>query len=258
LSVFSQIQSLEEEIVRLQTQAEEFSESTMDSLKKLKIVSNMKIADIGCGTGSVSFVLSRLLGDQGMVIGVDFNQFAIKHCKKIAYAENITNTRFVVADATNLEFGSRVFDLAYSRFLFQHLKDTKKALEEMIRVTKRGGMIMVEDCDLFTWIVYPENASISKLWHWYESVQGERGTDPQIGRKLFSMFLDEGLEPQVEVHSRAVYCNKTPFWGSITAVLSKIDNEELRSVIQGIEEFSKLPGSLFVFPLVFRVWSQIT
>lgn len=244
-------------MVRLQTQAEEFSESTMESLKKLNIESNMKVIDIGCGTGDVSFMMSQFVGTQGTVIGVDFNQFAVKHCKKKAQSENISNTKFFVADATNLEFDSQTFDLAYSRFLFQHIKDTKKALQEMIRVTRPGGTIMVEDCDLFTWIVYPENPSVSKLWHWYESVQVERGTDPQIGRKLFSMFLDEGLMPNVEVHSRAVYCNRTLFWNSIIAVLSRIKNEELRSLIQGIEKFSKSPSSLFVFPLVFRVWTKI-
>ena len=39
---------------------------------------------------------------------------------------------------------------------------------------------MVEDCDLFTWLVYPKNESVSKLWHWYESIQVDRGTDPEI------------------------------------------------------------------------------
>lgn len=244
-------------MARLQTQAEEFSESTLESLRKLNLGPNMKVVDVGCGTGSVSFEMSRLVGKHGKVTGIDFNPFAVKHCEKIAQGNKISNIKFMVADATNLEIESQNFDLAYSRFLFQHIKDSKKALEEMIRVTRPGGMIMVEDCDLFTWIVHPENPSVSKLWHWYESVQIERGTDPRIGRKLYSMFLNRGLDACVEVHSRAVYRKKTPFWDSIIAVLSKIDNKELKAVIHGIEQFSKCPDSLFVFPLVFRVWAQI-
>ena len=116
---------------------------------------------------------------------------------------------------------------------------------------------MVEDCDLFTWLVYPKNDSVSKLWHWYESIQLERGTDPEIGRKLYAMFLDEGLEPNVDVYSKSVYRNRNTFWKSITAVLEKINIDQLKNLIGGIEEFAVTPNSLFVFPLVFRVWARI-
>jgi hypothetical protein len=39
--------------------------------------------------------------------------------------------------------------------------------------------------------------------------------------------------------------------------LEKIKSQELRSLIKGIEEFAKTPDSIFVFPLVFRVWSSV-
>ncbi|MDQ5869258.1 MAG: hypothetical protein M3530_05970, partial [Thermoproteota archaeon] len=71
------------------------------------------------------------------------------------------------------------------------------------------------------------------------------------------MFLDEGLEPSVDVYSKSVYRNRNAFWKSITAVLEKIKSEELKNLIRGIEEFAKTPNSLFVFPLVFRVWARI-
>lgn len=256
MDIFSQIQSLKEEMTRLQTQAEEFSSSTEESLMKLGIKSDMNVADIGCGTGSVSFMISRLVGKLGQVIGVDSNQYAINYCNEIVRSKGIPNIKFMISDATRLEFESHTFDVAYSRFLFQHVKNASEALREMVRVTKPGGAVMVEDCDLFTWLVYPKNESVSKLWHWYESIQVERGTDPEIGRKLYSMFLDEGLEPSVDVYSKSVYLNRHIFWKSITGVLEKINNEELKSLINGIQEFAVTSNSLFVFPLVFRVWAR--
>jgi len=216
----------------------------------------MKVADIGCGTGSVSFMISPMVGKLGRVVGVDSNQHAINYCAEIARSNSILNTKFIISDASRLNLESHTFDVAYSRFLFQHLKEANEALCEMIRITKPGGIVMVEDCDLFTWLVYPNNESVSKLWHWYESIQIERGTDPEIGRKLYAMFLDEGLEPSVDVYSKSVYLNRDVFWKSITAVLEKINSEPLKSLISGIEEFASTPNSLFVFPLVFRVWAQ--
>jgi ubiquinone/menaquinone biosynthesis C-methylase UbiE len=215
----------------------------------------MKVIDIGCGTGSVSFMISPMVGEQGRVVGVDSNQYAINYCNEMTRSNGILNANFMISDATSLDFKSHTFDVSYSRFLFQHLKETSEALREMVRITKPGGVIMVEDCDLFTWLMYPKNESVSKLWHWYESIQAERGTDPEIGRKLYAMFLDEGLEPSVDVYSTSVYLNRDAFWKSITGVLEKINNEELKSLINGIQEFAMTSNSLFVFPLVFRVWA---
>jgi ubiquinone/menaquinone biosynthesis C-methylase UbiE len=201
-------------------------------------------------------MISPMVGEHGRVVGVDSNQYAINYCNEIAQRQSILNTKFMISDATDLDFESHTFDVSYSRFLFQHVKAASEALREMVRITKPGGVVMVEDCDLFTWLVYPKNESVSKLWHWYESIQVERGTDPEIGRKLYSMFLDEGLEPSVDVYSKSVYLNRDVFWKSITAVLEKINNEELKSLISGIEEFAMTSNSLFVFPLVFRVWAR--
>jgi ubiquinone/menaquinone biosynthesis C-methylase UbiE len=257
LDVFSQIQSLKEELGRLQTQAEEFSASTKESLAKLQVKPDMNVLDVGCGTGDVSFMIASMVGPNGQVVGIDFNPFAINYCSEIAKGLNMDNARFYVADAMKLDFDSASYDTTYSRFVLQHIKDPKKVLREMIRVTKPGGQVMIEDCDLFTWIVHPENNSVSALWHWYEKVQVERGTDPQIGRKLYSMFLEEGLHPNVDIYSKCVYSSRSTFWRSITSVLEKINSQELKGLVKGIEEFARTPNSIFVFPLVFRIWSTI-
>jgi ubiquinone/menaquinone biosynthesis C-methylase UbiE len=257
LDVFSQIQSLKEEIDRLQAQAEQFSSSTCESLTKLGVKSGMHVLDVGCGTGSVSFMIAPIVGSSGLVIGVDSNPFVVDYCKDMARKLNVNNTKFFEADATRLNLEDQNFDITYSRFMFQHIPEAKKALREMIRMTRKGGYIMVEDCDLYTWIVSPENQSVSKLWHWYESIQVDRGTDPRIGRKLYSMFLEEGLKPSVDIYSKSVTANEKGFWKSINSVLKKIDNAELKSLINGIEEFANMTDSMFVFPLVFRVWSKI-
>lgn len=57
-------------------------------------------------------------------------------------AENITlpNTRSIVGDARNLEFGDKSFDVAYSNSVIEHvggLTDQRKMADEVMRVGKR-------------------------------------------------------------------------------------------------------------------------
>ena len=84
-------------MARLQTQADEFSTSAEESLMKLEIKPNMKVVDIGCGTGNVSFMISPMVGERGAVVGVDSNHNAINYCNEIAQKNAILNAKFMVA-----------------------------------------------------------------------------------------------------------------------------------------------------------------
>lgn len=259
MDVFSRISSLDEEMHRLQTQAEEFSVFVRDSLQKAGLREGKKVADIGCGTGDVSLVAAELAGSSGSVVGLDANPTAIEQCKKSALAKGAKNVSFRVGDALNTKLPSAEFDIVYSRFLFQHVKDPRKCLKEMTRIAKRpGGMIMVEDCDLHTWLAEPENKYVDQLWSWYESIVKQKGSDPRIGKRLYKLFIEQNLEPKVQVYSLAVLYGNRRMWKTITGVLKKLeDNDRGRELVEGIEEFAAKRDSIFVFPLIFRVWAEL-
>jgi ubiquinone/menaquinone biosynthesis C-methylase UbiE len=255
VDIFSKIASLEEEMSRLQIQAEEFSGFVNEALKKTGISSGMSAADIGCGTGHVSFTMSQMVGPNGSVVGLDANPTAIDFCNKMALSKDIKNVKFVIGDAQNMELESSSFDLVFSRFLLQHVKDPDRSLEEMIRIAKPGGEVMVEDCDLQCWTVEPPDRYVDQLWTWYESVVRQKGSDPAIGRKLYRMFVSKGFEPQVEIYSIPIIWDNRRMWDSIFSVLKKLDDSS--KIIKGIEEFKEKKESMFVFPLVFRVWTRV-
>ena len=48
----------------------------------------------------------------------------------------------------DLPFADRTFDAVVTRFSFHHLEDPKKALDEMVRVCRPGGRVVV--CDVYT------------------------------------------------------------------------------------------------------------
>ena len=61
----------EQELARLRRQAKLIDPITRQFLIQAGVTSGMRILDVGCGAGDVSFIAASLIGSQGEVIGVD-------------------------------------------------------------------------------------------------------------------------------------------------------------------------------------------
>ncbi len=96
------------------------------------------ILDAGCGPGRDS----RLLTERGFnVIGVDLSKELLKIAKRMN-----PKTRFICADIRELPFKDNYFDGVWCSAVLLHfetIEDVKKALKEMYRVLKPGGIIFI-------------------------------------------------------------------------------------------------------------------
>ncbi len=117
--------------------------SYMESLPSLKFA---KVLELGCGIGYQSAFLSKI-ADQ--VIATDLADEDIEaHAPGMKKAEelhkklNISNVKFVSCSAEDLPFEDASFDLVYSSHVLEHIPDLNKAMQEMARVLKPGGIFM--------------------------------------------------------------------------------------------------------------------
>ncbi|MTI66528.1 MAG: class I SAM-dependent methyltransferase [Firmicutes bacterium] len=108
------------------------------ALSMFNIKRGMKVLDIGCGTGNFSIKLAKMGCN---VIGIDVSEDMLKEAEKKALDEGL-NIEFKKMDVYNLDFDEK-FDAVFSMAAFEFIKDTKKALDEMFRVVKNGGQILV-------------------------------------------------------------------------------------------------------------------
>lgn len=109
--------------------------------KTIKSKGLLKVLDAGCGTGSKSFLLAKNGLD---VVGCDFSEYVIKEAdlerKKNYETEKI---EFCFQDITSLTFNDSTFDAVVCWGVLMHVTDLKNALDELCRVVKPGGMLVI-------------------------------------------------------------------------------------------------------------------
>ncbi|OGO78609.1 MAG: ubiquinone biosynthesis methyltransferase UbiE [Clostridiales bacterium GWB2_37_7] len=99
----------------------------------------MKVLDVGCGTGNFSIKLAQ----QGCkVIGIDISDEMLDIARTKAEKQKL-DIEFCNMDVYNLQFETGCFDAVFSMAAFEFIVKPQAALDEMMRVTKKGGQIFV-------------------------------------------------------------------------------------------------------------------
>lgn len=121
--------------------AECMRESGEALINKLRITPGMNILDLGCGDGTTALPAARLGAN---VSGVDIARNLVDAGNKRIREEGLTNITIREGDATNLEgLADETFDLVVSIFGAMFAPKPFDVAKEMVRVTRRGGKIVM-------------------------------------------------------------------------------------------------------------------
>lgn len=114
----------------------------------LQLQPGHRVLDVGCGPGTDTLTLAATVGPQGQVWGVDYDPQMIEEASERARGAGVDDwVTHVHADAADLPFEDDYFHGCRSERVFQHLEQPGRALDEMIRVTRPGGWIVLADPD---------------------------------------------------------------------------------------------------------------
>lgn len=109
-----------------------------------------KTLEIGVGLGADH----QKLAEHGAILtGVDLTPRAINHTKRRFELMNLTSD-LQIADAENLPFEDNSFDAVYSWGVLHHSPDTQKAVNEVYRVLKSGGLAKIMIYNKYSLIGY--------------------------------------------------------------------------------------------------------
>jgi SAM-dependent methyltransferase len=93
-------------------------------------VSARRVLDVGCGTGSTTLAVARLLGSKGSCTGIDISEPMLAVARARAEREAVP-ARFICADAQAHTFEPASVDLIMSRFGVMFFADPVRAFENL-------------------------------------------------------------------------------------------------------------------------------
>jgi len=111
------------------------------SIEKL-LPRDLTLADVGCGTGSLTFELARFARK---VIGVDLSREMLRRARAIAKERKLGNVEFRQGDALEVPLPSRSVDAAFCVMVLHFVPDPARAIANLCRITRLGGPIILVD-----------------------------------------------------------------------------------------------------------------
>jgi len=114
--------------------------------KKVNPYSHKKVLDVGCANGYSTIAISRP-GDN-FIWGIDASIEAIEMANRLKKEKGFKDLTFQVGQMTEIPFDSEYFDIVYAKRSLSNLpsiREQKKAIKEISRVTKMGGHVYIFD-----------------------------------------------------------------------------------------------------------------
>jgi SAM-dependent methyltransferase len=109
-------------------------------LAQARIEPGMRVLDLAAGSGDPAIAIAGLVGADGEVTALDVSAEMLEVCEDNAREAGRTNMTFACADAEALPFADETFDRVTSRLGIMYFVDAQKALSEIRRVLKPGGI----------------------------------------------------------------------------------------------------------------------
>ena len=215
------------------------------------------LLDCGCGPGPLTLGFAEIVAP-GRVVGIDIEPTMIDQANQLAADSEVDNLEFKVGDINDLPFGDDEFDVVFSSAVIEHLSDPVRALREMLRVTKPGGIGAVIRTDWSFPFIVPECPELSRFFELFEGGFNRIGGSLNRGRFLGSHMREAGFDvvefetnmshllgqeaASASAETYIAWMENIPLFQE-SIELGITTDAELKSMINGIREWAEHPDA---------------
>jgi ubiquinone/menaquinone biosynthesis C-methylase UbiE len=177
-----------------------------------------RLLDIGCGPGTITLDLARAVAP-GEVTGLDVSAEVVAAAEADRARAGVDNVRFAVGDVYALDDADATYDVVHAHQVLQHLSDPVRALSELRRVLKPGGVLAVRDSDYAGFIWAPADPRLTRWNELYHQVTARNGAEADAGRHLLAWVRAAGFTDVRMTSSTWTFADaeSRAWWGGLWA-----------------------------------------
>jgi SAM-dependent methyltransferase len=154
----------------------------------------MRILDVGCGSGDVSFLLCDLVGRGAEVIGVDRDADSIAVARQRTAEHECPSPTFLQCEILELQDSVGTFDAIVGRRVLMYQQDAVATIRALSKYLRPHGVMVFQEHDTTMAPASLDPLPLHKrAQFWIQEMIAREGADLHIGFNLHRIFTQAGL-----------------------------------------------------------------
>ena len=257
------------EVQRLLLQGRLYDDYTEHALRLAGLGPGMRVLDIGCGPGDVSFVAARLVGPAGTVLGVDAAPAMIELARARAVEKGFSTVHFMQSTIDAIALDEPV-DAVIGRLILMHLPDPAATLRQLSNWVRPCGVIAFAENDITDTRSIPDMPLFGQVTAGIVRAFEAMGLSPRFGTTLHAVFQDAGLgAPQLTLGTpigTAADTDILAYAAEVWRLVSPIAQQtgfaidELADIDEFVPRFREealAANAVITMPPIITAWAQV-
>jgi SAM-dependent methyltransferase len=183
----------ESETERLIRQSDFLRPITERIFRRAGLGPGMRVLDLGCGAGDVSFLAAELVGPTGSVVGIDRDPGVLASARRRAVQMGRTTVSFEERSIEGF-VASTPFDAVVGRFVLVYQRDPVEALRHVAGLLRSGGILAVVEPDMGVGVrSWPPVPLWDEVGGWIRETFRRGGVHHDVGARLYPLFRQAGF-----------------------------------------------------------------
>jgi len=257
------------EVQRRLLQGRLYNDYTEHALRLAGLRPGMRVLDIGCGPGDVSFVAARLVGQSGTVLGVDAAPAMIELARARAVEKGFSTVHFMQSTIDAIALDEPV-DAVIGRLILMHLPDPAATLRQLSNWVRPGGVIAFAENDITDTRSIPDMPLFGQVTAGIVRAFEAMGLSPRFGTTLHAVFQDAGLgAPQLTLGTPIgtaadtdILAYAAEVWRLVSPIAQQLGFaiDELADIDEFVPRFREealAANAVITMPPIITAWAQV-
>ncbi|OBF63398.1 methylase [Mycobacterium sp. 852002-51971_SCH5477799-a] len=257
------------EVQRLLLQGRLYNDYTEHALRLAGLRQGMRVLDVGCGPGDVSFIAARLVGPTGSVLGVDAAPEMIALALARAAEQGLPTVHFIQAAIDALALDEPV-DAVIGRLILMHLPDPAATLRRLSSHVRPGGVVAFSENDITGAHGVPDTPLFRRVTGGIVRAFEAMGLSARFGTTLHTIFADAGLgaprltlgTPIGTAADTDILAYLTEVWRLVSPIAEQggFAVDELADIDEFVPRFRRealAVNALIAMPPIITAWAQV-